>query len=375
MRCSRPPRGRDPRSAAAGPPAPLDHGPTSGANHVPEEAVRLDLELECVTPPVPGCVLHDPAKTLWCVWAGVNARKSCSPTSRSADSASASSSSGRGYHQLRRSSNGGLAAPVDAVAIGATAACARGSRARLLRRTRPRRRTEALRSAPRAIRSGGRPSTSTEATFPSACTPVSVRPATASSDQAGKPAASAWRISLDCPAPGLRRQAAKAGAVVLECELEARLRPWEPRPAPRARAPGRHRSGRHVVHELEVGHLGRVAGTRADLDDPRVAARPIVNRGATSAKRMCTTSFERRYASACRRAARSPRRPSVIIFSAIGLTAFAFATVVLIRAVLDQRSGQVRVERLAVRRVAAELLSGAMVAHRGSPTGSRRRAG
>ena len=41
-------------------------------------------------------------------------------------------------------------------------------------------------------------------------------------------------------------------------------------------------------------------------------------------------SFERRYASACRRAARSPRRPSVIIFSAIGLTAFAFATVVTI---------------------------------------------
>src|SRR5215207_2892300 len=45
---------------------------------------------------------------------------------------------------------------------------------------------------------------------------------------------------------------------------------------------------------------------------------------------MCTMSFERRYASACRRAARSPRRPSVIIFSAIGRTAFAFATVVLI---------------------------------------------
>jgi hypothetical protein len=46
---------------------------------------------------------------------------------------------------------------------------------------------------------------------------------------------------------------------------------------------------------------------------------------------MCTTSFERRYESAWRRAARSPRRPSVIIFSTIGRTAFAFATVVLIR--------------------------------------------
>jgi hypothetical protein len=37
----------------------LDHGPDQGAGHVPEEAVRLDLELEGVTPPVPGCVLHD----------------------------------------------------------------------------------------------------------------------------------------------------------------------------------------------------------------------------------------------------------------------------------------------------------------------------
>src|SRR6266481_8598486 len=54
-------------------------------------------------------------------------------------------------------------------------------------------------------------------------------------------------------------------------------------------------------------------------------------RGAMSANSACTISCERSSESACRRACRSPRRPSVIIFSAYGLTAFAFACVVLIR--------------------------------------------
>src|SRR5271169_4336730 len=54
-------------------------------------------------------------------------------------------------------------------------------------------------------------------------------------------------------------------------------------------------------------------------------------RGPTSENSLCTISWERRNASACRRACRSPRRPSVIICSAIGFTAFAFASVVLIR--------------------------------------------
>src|SRR5260221_1692883 len=50
-----------------------------------------------------------------------------------------------------------------------------------------------------------------------------------------------------------------------------------------------------------------------------------------SANSLCTISCVRSLASACRRACRSPRRPSVIIFSAYGLTALAFASVVLIR--------------------------------------------
>src|SRR5438477_5269651 len=54
-------------------------------------------------------------------------------------------------------------------------------------------------------------------------------------------------------------------------------------------------------------------------------------RGPTSAKSLCTISCERSSASAWRRAWRSPRRPSVIIFSAYGFTAFAFASVVRIR--------------------------------------------
>src|SRR5436190_22501671 len=54
-------------------------------------------------------------------------------------------------------------------------------------------------------------------------------------------------------------------------------------------------------------------------------------RGPTSEKSLCTSSWERSSASAWRRAWRSPRRPSVIICSAYGFTAFAFASVVLIR--------------------------------------------
>src|SRR5206468_6237909 len=49
------------------------------------------------------------------------------------------------------------------------------------------------------------------------------------------------------------------------------------------------------------------------------------------AKSWWTASWERSCESACRRACRSPRRPRVIIFSAYGLTALAFAWVVLMR--------------------------------------------
>ena len=76
---------------------------------------------------------------------------------------------------------------------------------------------------------------------------------------------------------------------------------------------------------------------------------------------MYATSFERRYARAWRRAARSPRRPRVIISSAIGRTALAFATVVLIRPCSISGARKVRVERLAMRRVATELLSASVV--------------
>ena len=87
-----------------------------------------------------------------------------------------------------------------------------------------------------------------------------------------------------------------------------------------------------VVDELEVDHLGarRPGAGRASRS---ASSRPgrSAKRGPTSANSLCTTSFERRKATAWRRAWMSPRRPSVIICSAIGLTAFAFVTVVLMR--------------------------------------------
>ena len=95
---------------------------------------------------------------------------------------------------------------------------ARGSPAAPPRRRSRRRRPAARRSAPAAARSGGAPpSTSTEATWPSACTPVSVRPATASSDQAWEDVARAPPAARPRPsAARLRGPAAEAGAVVLE---------------------------------------------------------------------------------------------------------------------------------------------------------------
>ena len=92
-------------------------------------------------------------------------------------------SSGRGCHQLRSRSNGERGAPRQiAVAVAARPRREAGVevRRRLARRRRRRRRRAAPRSAPRRRASaGGPPSTSTLATFASACTPASVRPATA----------------------------------------------------------------------------------------------------------------------------------------------------------------------------------------------------
>ena len=108
---------------------------------------------------------------------------------RSAASASRSSSSGRGYHQrtslLERRR---LAPPPDPVAVAARPRrVSRVEVRRHLRRGDDRdvvRQGRVQRSATRS--GGGPPSTSTLTTLPSACTPVSVRPATARLADRGK---------------------------------------------------------------------------------------------------------------------------------------------------------------------------------------------
>ena len=59
----------------------------------------------------------------------------------------------------------------------------------------------------------------------------------------------------------------------------------------------------------------------------------------------------------------SSRFPSVIIFSAIGRTALALRLGRLDAAVLEERSHEVGVHRLAMSRVSTELLAGAVMPH------------
>ena len=76
-------------------------------------------------------------------------------------------------------------------------------------------------SALAAFSGGGPPAARTLATWPVACTPVSVRPATSSRLQAGKD--DVERIAddpLDRPLFRLPRPAAEAAAVVLERQLQ-----------------------------------------------------------------------------------------------------------------------------------------------------------
>ena len=192
-----------------------------------------------------------------------------------------------------------------------------------------------------AVRSaGGPPPTSTLTTFPSACTPVSVRPATArfSATEKSEPSASPTTPST-VRKPGCAAQPWKSVPSYssvsfsltrgfVRAARSLRLRPALPReePPPARRAPAaRGRRTRGTPSGRSRPGAGRPSRS--------ACSRPgrSVKRGATSAKSWWTTSCERRYASACRRAWMSPRRPSVIIFSATGRTAFAFATVVFTR--------------------------------------------
>ena len=156
------------------------------ADHVAHEGVGGDREVE-------GLALgaSQPAsktsrsKRTWSVWVGVKAVKSWVPGSAAAQASSASRSIRCGHQRARFCSNGLGGRP----GVGAgSGRCARGrrrgrrSRPRRLRR-RARRRRAGL-SAVQPVAPGRRerrPRSTKLATWPSACTPVSVRPATVSS--------------------------------------------------------------------------------------------------------------------------------------------------------------------------------------------------
>src|SRR5207247_1054755 len=73
---------------------------------------------------------------------------------------------------------------------------------------------------------------------------------------------------------------ATQAAVPTNAEIQSSLDRQPMRSARRARSPARERSeapglARVVVHELQIDHVGRVTLTRAELDDPGIAAGPV----------------------------------------------------------------------------------------------------
>ena len=165
-------------------------------------------------------------KTRCWVSVGVNARKSCSPSSRAPRSFGSAGDVERARpppaspHLERRA----LRAAMDPVAVAPRHApsAARGSPRRLLRdATTATSSGRAVFSASAARSAGGPPSTSTLTTWPSAWTPVSVRPATARLSTGRTAPRRLAHDALDRPQARLRGPAAEAGAVVLERQLQA----------------------------------------------------------------------------------------------------------------------------------------------------------
>ena len=165
----------------------LEHRPDERAHHVAQERVGRDLELESVAAVVPARVSTMRTKTSCCVSVGVKARKSCSPSSSAAAAFSAARSSGRGCQSERWTSNGERSRRRQ-IAVAVRARARREARVEVGRRLLGRDDGDVVgqhgvQRLGGALDGGGPPSTSTETTFASACTPVSVRPATASSSR------------------------------------------------------------------------------------------------------------------------------------------------------------------------------------------------
>src|SRR5438477_11347062 len=128
----------------------------------------------------------------------------------------------------------------------------------------------------------------------------------------------------------------------------------------------RRRRLRLEVDELEVDHVSRVPWAGPQLDDPRIAARPLREAGADVGEEAVDNLL---------RAQVRERLPPCVEIAALAerdhllgerLDRLRLRLRRLDPAVLDQRAGEIRVQRLAVRGVAAELLSGALVAHQPS---------
>ena len=123
------------------------------------------------------------------------------------------------------------------------------------------------------------------------------------------------------------------------------------------------RGRRHVVHELEVRHRRSVTLAGPDLHDPRVAAGPVGEarrdlleervRRALRAEKGDSLPVRRHVAALAERDHLLDDRPYLLGLGLGGPDA----------AVLDQRAGEVRIERLPMSRVPAQLPACALMLH------------
>ena len=208
---------------------PVEHRADERPHHVPEERVGGDLEVEVLAALVPGRGEDTPQED---VVLRLRRREG-------AEVVLAEQQVGGGGERVEIEPAAGTTSSGEPRAASARAggrcgsdSCAsgpsdvRGSPAAPPPpRPRPRRRVAACSAPPPCARRAGRRPTSTLTTFPSACTPVSVRPATAtfSATEKSEPSAS-HDDALDRAQPGLRRPAVEARAVVLERELQPHAR-------------------------------------------------------------------------------------------------------------------------------------------------------
>ena len=179
------------------------------------------------------------------------------------------------------------------------------------------------------------------ATCAVACTPASVRPATVRATSLAEDLRErGLELTLDRALAGLRGPAAEAGSVVGDLEAVA------------------------GQTELEEDHLGRVRAARAELDDPRVAARAL----GVARSHFLEELVDHELVLAEVRE-RLPARVQVAPLAErdqlldLGLHRLRLRLARLDPLVLDHLDAEVAEQRLAVRGVAAELVAGLAMAH------------